>query len=588
MKYSPVVLFVYNRPEHTEKALESLKANDISCDSELFVYADGPKDSDNEQCRSAIRRVRKIIREKDWCGKVSLIESDINKGLANSIIDGVSEIVYRYGKVIVLEDDLVLSPGFLQYMNDALTLYENNEQVMHISGYMYPVAVNLPETFFLSITSCWGWATWLRAWKHLTGEASSLLTQIEDRGSRYAFNCLGSYPYLQQLVDNIEGRLKTWAIKWYASVFLEDGYCLHPHTSLVRNIGMDGSGIHCGKTFEFDIPKLAEHIDVYPMKLSFSKKAQLSVKSFFIKAEQEVTPKSPLTDSDSITLLDCLKTEQITRDWLNIFQIDISDEIAFFDKLGLYECNETGLKFFFPPDAAGSDNLYEELQKFSWYYMNNKWEYSVALKDLYGCSNVLEVGAALGDFVRLGLKAGVNIRGVDFNKKAVTIAQSQGLPIEDWNLKTFVESHPNMFDAVCCFQVLEHMPNPKEFIGWTLQALKPKGKLIVCVPNSESFLKYQYNLLDMPPHHMLRWSQRSLLSLEKLFPIKAERIAYEPLALYHVQGYAHAYASCISKRAKMFQRILTPRTLSAIEKVLRLGVRKYLRGQSIYVRFAKL
>ena len=148
---APIVLFVYDRPWHTNQMLDSLAANKLADQSVLYIYSDGPKENSTIEQLKRINDVRELIRERKWCKEVNIVESKKNKGLANSIVDGVTEIVNRYGKIIVLEDDLVLSKGFLKYMNDSLSFYQNNNEVMHISGYMEPVNSNLPETFFLIV-----------------------------------------------------------------------------------------------------------------------------------------------------------------------------------------------------------------------------------------------------------------------------------------------------------------------------------------------------------------------------------------------------------------------------------------------------
>ena len=159
MTYAPIVLFVYNRPWHTEQTLRALMANDLAAASELFIYADGAKPNADADQLQRISDVRALIRREPWCGKVHIIESEINKGLADSIIAGVTEVVNQHGRAIVLEDDIVPTRGFLRYMNDALTLYEKDERVMLVSGYIYPYKhiPKTPTTYFMRVYACWGW-----------------------------------------------------------------------------------------------------------------------------------------------------------------------------------------------------------------------------------------------------------------------------------------------------------------------------------------------------------------------------------------------------------------------------------------------
>jgi hypothetical protein len=241
---APIVLFTYNRPDHTLKTLAALSHNLYAHESELFVFCDGAKHPDDEEL---VQSVRDVVRSKQWCGKVHIVERASNWGLANSIIDGVTEMCKKFGKVIVLEDDLVTSPYFLEYMNHALDRYTESSQVMQISGHMYPLDLKTDtDAIFLPYTSCWGWATWNRAWKFFDVNASAYFQiknnkQIQDR-----FNLKGSYPYFKMLEDQLDGKISSWAIRWYLSVFSNDGLVLHPAKTLVSNIGVDGSGTHGG------------------------------------------------------------------------------------------------------------------------------------------------------------------------------------------------------------------------------------------------------------------------------------------------------------------------------------------------------
>ncbi|ACF14964.1 methyltransferase FkbM family [Chloroherpeton thalassium ATCC 35110] len=289
MNLAPIVLFVYNRPWHTEQTLIALTNNELCEESVLYIYADGAKVNANSEELQKIEEVRKIIRQ-DWrCRDVEIIQSDVNKGLANSIIQGVTDIVNRYGKVIVLEDDIVTSIGFLKYMNDALVLYENEEKVMHISGYMFPVKKKLPDTFFYNTASCWGWGTWKRAWKNFNDDAVYLYNKLIEHDLLYKFNIEGGYDFERQLIDNIEGNIKTWAIKWYASFFLNGGYALHPYPSLTNNIGHDNSGQHCGNDSFYYWSKLANNIKVYKIDIQESKKARKAIRSFYKKKTHQNT-----------------------------------------------------------------------------------------------------------------------------------------------------------------------------------------------------------------------------------------------------------------------------------------------------------
>lgn len=282
MELAPIILFVYNRPWHTEQTLEALMANELANESILYVYADGPRRYADEKAIQALNETRKIIKKKQWCKEVHLIERLENKGLADSIIEGVTEIVNQYGQIIVLEDDVVTSPGFLKYMNDALCVYASTEKVMHISGYMYPLEVIEPnqETFFCNILSCWGWATWKRAWQFLDTEPSHHLARLKTYRKIKDFNICGNADFYSQLLANQRKDIYTWAVKWYASWKLVGGYSLFPKKSLVQNIGHDGSGIHCTPNSWFNTT-LIDNIEVKPLEIVENRATKKQIDDYY-------------------------------------------------------------------------------------------------------------------------------------------------------------------------------------------------------------------------------------------------------------------------------------------------------------------
>lgn len=277
MELAPIVLFVYNRPDHTRQTVEALQKNFLAKDSELFVFSDAPK---NEAATSGVAEVRKYLYTISGFKKVSVIERVENWGLAKSIIQGVTEIVKKYGRVIVLEDDLVTSSHFLEFMNQGLEVYKDDAKAMEISGYCYPIKGDLPETFFFKQMTCWGWATWARAWKYFNPDAKQLLGEIRSRNLLGEFNIDGVFNFSSQLDANIAGRIKTWAIKWYASAFLQGGLALYPAKSLVQNIGHDNTGVHSTQTHEFEIANLAAKVEIVRQPVVENPGAVLAIKAF--------------------------------------------------------------------------------------------------------------------------------------------------------------------------------------------------------------------------------------------------------------------------------------------------------------------
>ena len=259
---APIVLFVYNRLWHTRQTIESLLENELAAESELYIYADGSKNLEDSY---AVCEVREYIRNIVGFKLVTVCERDKNFGLANSIINGVSDVVNRYGKVIVLEDDLVTSPYFLRYMNEALELYANEEKVICIHGYVWPEERDLPESFFLKGADCWGWATWKRGWELFEPDGKKLMRELKAQNLLHRLDYNGAYPYALMLRNQISGKNDSWAVRWYASALLNDKLTLYPGKSLLQNIGNDDSGTHCGTTVAFNVvlaskPVIVKHI----------------------------------------------------------------------------------------------------------------------------------------------------------------------------------------------------------------------------------------------------------------------------------------------------------------------------------------
>ena len=280
MAYAPIILFVYNRPWHTQQTIEALQKNELARQSDLIVYSDAAK---NDEAKKSVEEVREIVRNITGFKQITVIERDRNWGLADSIIDGVTKVVKQYGKIIVLEDDIVTSPYFLKYMNDGLNYYQEQDKVMHISGWNYPIDTSeLPETIFLRGTSCWGWATWNRAWQRFEKNPEKL-SEIFTKSDRYKFDYDGSAGMWSQVTGNLSGKMNTWAIFWYATVFKSEGLCLHPSKSLVDNIGHDGSGVHCGIDDMYSATICDEQVTGFSDEITESAMAMDRIRSFNFK-----------------------------------------------------------------------------------------------------------------------------------------------------------------------------------------------------------------------------------------------------------------------------------------------------------------
>ncbi len=246
MTLAPTVVFVHNRPRHTIKTLTALEHNDLARESELFIFSDGPRTPND---RSKVAEVRKIIRAGYQFKNISIVENTTNRGLSGSIISGVREVVEEYGRVIVLEDDLVTSPHFLRFMNQALDFYQSKCQVFSISGFNLPRSVmKIPvdynaDVYFNPRSSSWGWATWKDRWQLADWEVEQYERFLTDRNMQKGFN-RGGDDLTSMLVDQMEGRVDSWSIRWSFSHFTNHAVAVYPVISYVDNIGRDGSGTH--------------------------------------------------------------------------------------------------------------------------------------------------------------------------------------------------------------------------------------------------------------------------------------------------------------------------------------------------------
>ena len=235
--------YLYTIARNLKRTVEALKKNVLASESELYIYSDAPR---TEEDNNNVAQVRKYIRTITGFRNIHITEREHNWGLAKSIIEGVSSQIAIHGKVIVLEDDLITAPYFLKFMNDALEMYKDDEKVGHIQGCDFTQDTSLPDTFFIKWTGSWGWATWERAWKHFNPDGKALLRQLEERKLTYKFDFNGKYGYTRMLRRQIEGKNNSWAIRWNASLFLDDMLSLNVGKSLVQNEGFDGSGTNCG------------------------------------------------------------------------------------------------------------------------------------------------------------------------------------------------------------------------------------------------------------------------------------------------------------------------------------------------------
>lgn len=260
-RLAPVAIFVFKRPAHTRRLLESLQTNPEFSESPVYIFADGARNAKEQEDVDAVRH---LVAEFAHPNK-TLVLAPANQGLAKSITQGVTQLCAEYGQAIVVEDDLVVAPSFLNYMNTALARYADAAQVMQISGHMFPVDLHAAtDAVFLPVTTSWGWATWQRAWVHMAEAPEIAIAQLTSRKWRYQFDLRGTFPYARMLAQRLERKNHSWAIWWYYQVFTHGGLVLHPARSLVNNEGFDGSGTHCADKDVVQMALLGTHVSNYP------------------------------------------------------------------------------------------------------------------------------------------------------------------------------------------------------------------------------------------------------------------------------------------------------------------------------------
>jgi 2-polyprenyl-3-methyl-5-hydroxy-6-metoxy-1,4-benzoquinol methylase len=290
---------------------------------------------------------------------------------------------------------------------------------------------------------------------------------------------------------------------------------------------------------------------------------------------------SPLTGRDNIAKQAAYSTADISKEFYDLYGVDVAGCFSGLENIFKWRCLDSGLSFFTPNSCAGDAKFYRELSRHEWYYMTEKWEYSAAQEFLPDAGCVLEIGCGHGHFLDQCAERGLEAVGLELSPPDSGASKSQDVKIFDETVGVHAARKSGSYDAVCSFQVLEHVPEPKNFLEDCCKALKHGGRLILGTPNADSFLRHARSLLDMPPHHITGWREQTFRYLENILPLRIENILYEPLADYHVDFFLRTYR-------KRYKQFLDPRGLWAKEplaslsrRILHLGARKLVRGQSI-------
>lgn len=287
---APIILFVYARPEHTRKMIEALAKNTLAKESEVYIFSDNAKKSkDNEKVKE-VREYINTIPKKDYFKKVTIIEAKENKGLANSVIDGVTEIINEKERAIVVEDDLISSKFFLEYMNNALEFYSKDESIWSISGYNLPIEIPKEYEYdvYLGYRGCsWGWATWKDRWNTVDWEVKDYKKFKHSYVERKKINRGG--PDMAQMLDaQMKGLCDSWAIRWCYEQSKQNKYTIYPVKSLIQNCGLDGTGTHSGINNSFDV-ELNQTLPTLKRNLVINKKIS---KSFYNKFNYGIKQKT--------------------------------------------------------------------------------------------------------------------------------------------------------------------------------------------------------------------------------------------------------------------------------------------------------
>lgn len=281
MNLAPIGFLAYNRPNRTLRALEALAQNKLAKHSSLYIYVDGAKPLATSEDIQKIEQVKKVVRQKKWCKEVTIIEREENLGVNINATKVITELTDKFDKIIYIEDDLITSPDFLTFINKGLDLYQDEERVMHINGYVYPIK-SLPNNFFIRSSYATGFGTWKRAWKFyslytrekISKKISTIDPDIFNKGKDGYFK---PFNLLKDILVCDKPPHYDWDIRWYASIYLNDGLSFFPGQSLVRNIGYDGSGVHSGQLSPISEiilnQKIAKQVSIDNIPIQFSQDA---------------------------------------------------------------------------------------------------------------------------------------------------------------------------------------------------------------------------------------------------------------------------------------------------------------------------
>lgn len=302
--------------------------------------------------------------------------------------------------------------------------------------------------------------------------------------------------------------------------------------------------------------------------------------------DSRTLPQCPLCTSSEARMVRIVPSGQLIAQWDEIYQIDITPEFRGVSEVEMWRCADCAVCFFAPQWLTGSPWMYEQLAKRADYYVTQKWEYDLALRDLCGRQRALEIGCGSGEFMALAKeRQGLLVEGLEQNPAAIATAKERGLAVLTATVEDAAAQFPGTYDAICSFQVLEHVRRPREFLEACCALLRPGGLLALAVPNQDGFVRHLGQPLDMPPHHMTRWTRKPFRRLQSYFPLKLLHTVYEPLGSDQVGIFVQAYAGILVRRRLGF--FVRPWVCSQGVSLAR-RFRRFLRGHSIYACYERV
>lgn len=604
---SAVLFLVFNRPALTARVFEAIRA---ARPPKLYVAADGPRlgrPAEAQRCHDT----RVLATAVDWPCEVTTLFRDRNLGCKRAVASALDWFFEQEPEGIVLEDDVLPNATFFSYCDELLERYRDNPRVGHIAGSNLSVdrAVAADSYSFSRYNFIWGWASWRRAWAHYDVNLSGWPAWRDAGGLEQVGS--GDAGFVRRwrsaLASAHRGEADTWDYQWTFACWKAGLLSAVPTRNLVENIGFGPEATHTAKKapryVQDNLPEDLTFPLRHPTEVERSAAGDTEIEArvfappplpLWTRAARAIARRAkgamdwgrprrpgvslavtqgnacPLCASSRVSLREFLSLEEVSRSFRQRLQVRGVPEVG---TLGHWECHECGLLFFSPTIEPGP-GFYEQLQRYEWYYMNDKPEYALALRSIPSTGPVLEIGAGRGVFARhVGRERYV---GLDTNEGAARLAAKDGTTILHETVAQHAAKHPGTYAAVVAFQVLEHVVQPAPFLADCVGALAPGGVLVIAVPNADAPGYPQVNdVLELPPHHQTHWRKRTLEHLALILGLSVLRIDEEPVSPQHAAQWARARHLATLRRALGAPTTLldTSPAMRALERIARVTAR---------------